>query len=77
MVQNEQTAVLIPAQEKTGIRMTALDDFAPLGTLSRRARAGNSKVSSLTFSLGKGWVQITSRLPAGEGGPQHGGCGLL
>ncbi len=30
MVQNEQTAVLIPAQEKTGIRMTALDDFAPL-----------------------------------------------
>lgn len=30
MVQNEQTAVLIPAQEKAGLGMTALDDFAPL-----------------------------------------------
>jgi len=36
MVQNEQTAVLIPAQEKAGIGMTALDDFAPLVRLHQQ-----------------------------------------
>ena len=30
MVQNEQTAILIPVQEKAGLGMTALDDFTPL-----------------------------------------------
>jgi RNA polymerase sigma-70 factor (ECF subfamily) len=30
MVQNEQAAVLIPVQERTGPGMTALDDFTPL-----------------------------------------------